>query len=112
MLYMETSKLENIENTETLETISSYTPDLGLIIRGGVVVIIALLMYIFSSSSDEPTLVKEEDGFLANPKEWMRTQAGKLLLWLNMKDGGVYFNYPFQKGVVEKLFDNLTIPQI
>lgn len=111
-MYMETSKLENIENTEALETISSYSPDVGLIVRGGVLVLIAIVMYIFSSSPDEPTLVKEEDGFLANTKEWMRTQVGKLLLWLNMKDGGVYFNYPFQKGVVEKLFDNLTIPQI
>jgi hypothetical protein len=75
---------------------------------GGFVAFIALALILIAISS-EPTLEEADEGSLLG---WFRTQVGKILLWLNMKEGGVYFNYPFQKGFVEKLFENLPIPQI
>jgi hypothetical protein len=50
--------------------------------------------------------------FVYLAKDPMTYYLGKFLLKMNMQDEGVYYDYSFQKGFVEKLFENLPIPQI
>jgi hypothetical protein len=96
-------KPEGLEGLEALDTL----PVFNLFWLGGFVAFVVLAL-VLTSLSSEPTL-EEEEGSVTG---WVRRQIGKILLSLNMKEGGVYFNYPFQKGFVEKLFENLPIPQI
>ena len=37
---------------------------------------------------------------------WM----GKTLLYMNMRGDSIVYNYPFEKGFLEKLFDNVKFP--
>jgi hypothetical protein len=36
---------------------------------------------------------------------------GKTLLYMNMRGDAIVYNYPFEKGFLEKLFDNVKLPR-
>ena len=47
---------------------------------------------------------------LATIYETIDNWMGKTLLYMNMRGDAIVYNYPFEKGFLEKLFDNVRLP--
>jgi hypothetical protein len=47
---------------------------------------------------------------LATIYETIDNWIGKTLLYMNMRGDAIVYNYPFEKGFLEKLFDNVRLP--
>jgi hypothetical protein len=49
--------------------------------------------------------------FYESAKESINTFIGKTILYMNMRGDAIVYNYPFEKGFIEKVFDNVTMPR-
>jgi len=59
------------------------------------------------TSLDKFSLVTMYESAKAAIDHWM----GKTLLYMNMRGDAIVYNYPFEKGFLEKIFDNVKLPR-
>jgi len=59
------------------------------------------------TSLDKFSLVTMYESAKAAIDHWM----GKTLLYMNMRGDAIVYNYPFEKGFLERLFDNVKLPR-
>jgi len=89
-----------------------------------VIVVILLVVALFfyytrtvkkeSSSNLEPSSLVPSTlapSSLATIYEAIDNWIGKTLLYMNMRGDAIVYNYPFEKGFLEKLFDNVKLPR-
>jgi len=82
-----------------------------------VVIILAIALFFYSkrtskANPDSEPLVPSPlvPSPLATIYETIDNWIGKTLLYMNMRGDAIVYNYPFEKGFLEKLFDNVRLP--
>ena len=89
-----------------------------------VVIILAIALFFYSKRTSKANPDSEPSPLVPSPLvssplvssplatiyETIDNWMGKTLLYMNMRGDAIVYNYPFEKGFLEKLFDNVRLP--